>query len=464
SLGQFQFHRLKNTACERFDYDGRGLLTDKWNPQSACPGNGDPHTHYEYYTSGPWRDRVKTVTMPANVLLHAASETYEYDYDSSSPPNRVAGRGLITKIRYVDPINGPFRSFAFDQYGNKTDEWNELGEHTHFEYDDYNRVLSVARASETISYTYNPTNGGNSSYLHTTNNPDRVTSPTGIPTNNVYDSNFRKTSISVAGLTTWFDYDPVGNQTCVTDPRGSGPCFPSTYTTTTHYDTRNRKWYIRDAQGNQTTFTYDDASNITRIDRPDNNWETKAYDALNRVIIDTVSFTVGTSLATWFVYNPSGTISKVTDPRGTTGTYPAGNPTYTTTFQYNPSDERIGMTFPPDPVTNHSDTQSWAYDNAHNMYQRVTPGGDSQLFGYDQRNRYYAKMWHRPSQNQWRWYYFGLDDAGRIRDAKNGVGDFNQNYISRVHRDYYLTGKLKLDRQTLVTDQTTISRKVKYEY
>ncbi len=460
SFGQFQVHRLKNGASERFAYDGRGLLTDKWNPQPNRPADTDPHTHYEYYTSGPWKDRVKTMTMPANVLLYPAAETYEYDNDSSSSPNPVAGRGLVTKIKYISAPNQPFRSFAYDQYGNKVDEWNELGQNTHYEYDNYNRVLSVARGGETTSYRYNPTNGGNSSYQHTTSNPDRVTSPTGILTDNVYDSNFRKTSSSVAGRTTWFDYDLVGNQTCVTDPRGSGPCSPSTYTTTTHYDTRNRKWYVDDAQSHRTTFTYDQASNVLRIDRPNGNWETKAYDALNRVTIDTVSFAAGTDLATWFIYNPSGTISKLTDPRGTTGrTYPNGDPNYSTTFAYDASDQRTGMTYPD------GSSQSWTYDNAHNMYQRVTAGGDSQLFGYDQRNRYYAKLWHRPLQNQWLWFYFGLDAAGRILDAKNGTGgEFNTNYISRVHRDYYPTGKLKLDRQTLVTDQTTINRKVKYEY
>ena len=150
-----------------------------------------------------------------------------------------------------------------------------------------------------------------------------ITSPTGIVTHNVYDPNFRKTSTSIAGRTTWFDYDLVGNQTCVTDPRGSGPCSP-TYTTTTHYDTRNRKDYVDDAQGHRTTFTYDNVSNIIRIDRPNANWEAKAYDAVNRVIRDTVSFT--DNLETWFTYWPSGTLHTMTDPRGT-----VGRPTQTAT-------------------------------------------------------------------------------------------------------------------------------------
>src|SRR5436305_13128125 len=35
--------------------------------------------------------------------------------------------------------------------------------------------------------------------------------------------------------TTWFHYDPVGNQDYMTDPRGTGPGDPQ-YTTTTDYD------------------------------------------------------------------------------------------------------------------------------------------------------------------------------------------------------------------------------------
>ena len=93
--------------------------------------------------------------------------------DASTPPQPCAGRGLITKITYVSPTSGIFRSFAYDQYGNKVDEWNELGEGTHYTYDNYNRLKSVAKGGETTTYSYNPTNGGASPYLHTTNNPAR---------------------------------------------------------------------------------------------------------------------------------------------------------------------------------------------------------------------------------------------------------------------------------------------------
>ncbi len=468
NFGQIKRHQQKNGAYVHYRYDSRGLLIDKWEPTSNGSAlETDPKTHYDYYTAGRWRDRVKTVTMPPNwPNSYQASETYEYDLDANNQP--CAGRGLITKITYVSPTSGISHSFAYDQYGNKVDEWNELGERTHYSYDNYNRLMSASKGGETTNYTYNPTNGGASPYLHTTNNPDTITSPTGILTRNVYDPNFRKTSTNVAGsATTWFAYDFVGNQTCVTDPRGNGQCSP-TFTTTTHYDTRNRKDYVNDAQGHRTAFTYDNANNITRIDRPNGNWETKAYDAVNRVIRDTVSFTGGNpavNLETWFTYSPSGTLHTVTDPRGTVGhTYPNGDPNFTTSFVYNESDQRTAMSYPP--VDNHSDSQGWGYDAAHNVTSHAMPGGQIEFFAYDQRNRKYGKAWWGGGAD-WRWYYFGLDDASRLRDAKNGSGTvFDANTVSRVHREYYPTGKLKLDRQALL-DQPNgpgPTKIVNYEY
>jgi RHS repeat-associated protein len=458
NFGQFQIHHLKNGADERFVYDGRGLLTDKYNPKfGGTPGGNDPHTHYEYYTAADgkpgWIDRVKRVTMPANVNGYVATETYEYDRRSDNQP--CAGRGLVTQVQHAD---GNLQSSAYNQWGNKVDESNELGENTHFEYDDYNRVVTVTRANETTTHTYRPTNGnGNSPYLHTTNNPDTLTLPTGVRTTNVYDRNFRKSSSSVAGRTTRYDYDYVGNLRFVTDPLG--------HITETDYDARNRQWHVWDAQRHQTTFTYDDASNVIRIDHlADGSWETKAYDALNRVIRDTVSFIGGNnpvSLTTWYIYNPSGTIQKVVDARGTVGrAYPNGDPNYTTIFAYNASDQRTRMTYPP--VSGHSDFQSWDYDDAHNLKSRTTVNGEMLLFGYDNRNRKYGESWWNATAE---WRYFGLDAAGRLRRATNGIGLWWTDFIADVHRNYDANGRLILDQQDVYRDDgTPITKSVSYEY
>ena len=85
--GQIKTHQLKNGAYVHYRYDsgGRGLLIDKWEPTwNSTLVESDAKTHYTYYPDGeasknPWADRLKTMTLPANVSGNVASETYEYD-------------------------------------------------------------------------------------------------------------------------------------------------------------------------------------------------------------------------------------------------------------------------------------------------------------------------------------------------------------------------------------------------
>ena len=441
-FGQVLTHHLRNGAWEKFAYDGRGLLTDKWNPkQDAVPLDADPHTHYDYYTSADgklgWIDRVKKVTLPANDLNNVASETYEYDrtLDATGITNltgaAVGGRGLVTKITHGDYT---YQQFKYDAYENKRWEDNELRQASSYTYDDYNRLLTVKNPLlKTTSYTYTPTNGGGgSSYKHTTSNPDTVTTPTGIVTSNVYDQNFRKTSTTTAAATTWFHYDAVGNQDYVTDPRGTSS--PGNYTTYTDYDSRNRKWQVREPLGHTTQFYYDDGINITRIIRPDITTETKTYDAMNRMLSDTVPKTANpvVNLTTSFLYNPSGTIQKVTDP----------NVHYTWLY-YDASDRKIMMTY------HDGSTQQWAYDNAGNLESRITVGGETEWFYYDIRNFKYANWWSNWDDNVRTpdWCYFDYDAAGRLTEAENGTNGWGANIISDVHRYYDAAGHLTQEQQ-----------------
>ena len=149
NFGQVLTHRLKNGAWESFVYDGRGLLTNKYNPKATVPGGTDPHTHYTYYTGVDgkpgWIDQVKTMTLPANVSNNVASETYEYDLS----PNNTS-RGLVTKIQHSDDN---YQSFSYNAYGNKLWEENELRNRTTYTYDDYNRVLTVKNPlNKTMQY------------------------------------------------------------------------------------------------------------------------------------------------------------------------------------------------------------------------------------------------------------------------------------------------------------------------
>ena len=443
AFGQLKRQHLKNGAYVHYRYDSRGLLIDKWEPTwNPNADDTDPKTHYDYYTSGWWTDRLMTKTLPANYPYgYQTTETYQYETDANGNP--APGRGLITKIIHTD---GTFQRFGYDAYGNKLWEENELSNRTSYAYDLYNRVLTVTNPlGKVTSYTYKPTNGtGTSSYLHTTNNPDTITTPvdatTSVVTKNVYDENFRKISSTAASgtskaATTWFHYDNVGNQDYVTDPRGSST--PSAqWTTYTDYDNRNRKWRVREPLGRVTQFYYDDKINVTRIIRPDNTTETKAYDGLNRILTDTVPKATGVNILTQFQYyawngvngHSGSMLWKVIDGE---------NHTYQ--FEYDPSGLKTKMIYPDNSF------QSWAYDDTHNLESRTTVAGETQYFGYDSRNRNYAEWW----DNNAEWRYFVRDDANRLIRAENGTGSWGNNVISDIIRSYDDAGHLTADQQNV---------------
>jgi RHS repeat-associated protein len=460
-FGQVTTHQMRNGAYQYFVYDSRGLLTDKWSPTwNSTRVDSDPKTHFDYYTAsdygGVWIDRVKRETDPLGNITE-----YEYDrrlvysdpgfLNGQSTGDPCAGRGLVTKVTYPNDThnglypNGTYRTSAYDKYGNKVWEEDELGQRTIYTYDDYKRLLTVTNPlGKTTTNTYTPTNGTNTSpYVHTTNSVYTTTTPTGIVTQNIYDANFRKTSTTTGygtpqAATTRFDYDPVGNPTKATDPRGASLGDPN-YTTTTDYDLRDRKWHVTDPQGHVTTFGYDAASNVTTITRSDQTVETKTYDPMNRMLTDTVPQDSGTNLTTTFVYNHSGSIYSVTDPKN-----------QTTTFQYDPSDLKTMMIYPDNADPNNpTDYQSWTYDPAKNLIARRTVRGESQLFSYDSRHRELAMWWSNAAD----WANFDYDAASRMTTAEDAT--------SKVVRQYDPANRLILDSQTLrLLPITAVSRKV----
>jgi RHS repeat-associated protein len=434
NFGLLSTHHLPSTPnwsgpYVHFQYNGRGLLVAKTNPTTIADWqtaiNSPQKTTYIYYTSGPWVDRVQTMTLPANVNGLQASETYEYDKNAAG--TNVPGRGLVTKITHNDN-NRTYQSFGYDAYGNKLWEENELRRRTSYTYDEYNRLLTVAKPlNGTTTYTYNPTNGTGPPYKHTTNSPDTITTATNVVTRNVYDQNFRKVSTAVGSSTTTFGYDNVGNPTTVTDPL--------IHTTTTTYDERDRKETVTDTLNRTTTFTYDGASNVVSILRPDTYTETKAYDAMNRLISHTVPKSAGVSLTTTFGYWPSGKLFWEQDPKA-----------QRTYFAYNESDQMTAMYYP-DPGLNV--LQQWAYDDAHNLKNRTTVNGEIQYFTYDIRNRKTGMSW----SNNVDWASFTYYTDSRLYTAQNGN--------STVTRQYDDAGRLTLDQQN-VTGLGTVS--VNYGY
>ena len=146
SAGQVIKHQRRNGYYEYAEYDPTGLLTKLWNPTAKASKDqltaGDPFTSFSYYTTGPWKDRVQTVTDPLGYRA-----TYEYDVDANGAA--VYGRGLVTKISYPDDTHngtipgGTSQSISYDSWGNKLTEADEMNHATIHIYDDYSRLLTT---------------------------------------------------------------------------------------------------------------------------------------------------------------------------------------------------------------------------------------------------------------------------------------------------------------------------------
>ncbi len=410
NLGQVTRHKRKNGFYEFFDYDTTGLLKVKWNPVASPshPSSG-PSTTYSYYSgTHKWRDRVQTVTDARGFRT-----TYEYDKTFDSGGNQTgtscSGRGLITKVSYPDDTHtgtiagGTSMSYVYDIYGNlQSETQDQLGETTNYTYDDYNRLKTMrlpnsdsvpTQRATVYDYTPNrsdPPNGINP-LSHTTNSVWKETAPSLVVTARTFDENFRLSSEtmgsqdSTVAATTRFGYDDYGNQTSVTDPRGYGLGDP-TYTTLTDYDARNRKKQVSPPAVpvtgvEKTQWEYDANGNVTKIVRPDSTAETKDYDTMNRLKMDTQPKDPGVTSTTLMDYYPAGTLKTLTDARSRV-----------TTFSYNETDLKSQVVYPAN-SQGVSDYEAYEYDPNYNLLSRRTTSNVYQVFEYDERNRQKSMSW-----------------------------------------------------------------------
>ena len=235
-------HKRKNGFYDFADYDGNGKLLKLWSPvPSPTNPQSQPSTTFTYYPTGnPWAGRLKDMTDP---LGHKTTYEYDLSFDPQSLGQPCSGRGLVTKITHN--VDSTYKAFGYDQFGNKVSETDETNRTTHFSYDGYNRLQTVALPGQApTSYDYTPTGGG-SPFSHTTKSATLEISPSGVQTVRAFDANLRlvaetEAAGTSAAATTSYDYDQNGNRTGLTDPRGNAG-YSGDYTTVTAYDSRNRK-------------------------------------------------------------------------------------------------------------------------------------------------------------------------------------------------------------------------------
>ena len=407
-----------------------------------------------YYTSGPWTDRLQSVTYPVNASGVRAIETYDYDraYDAngensgaSTGQAAVAGRGLVTRITHAD---GTYQAFGYDQYGNKLWHEDELRHRTTMVYDAYKRVLTAQDPlNHVVTNNYVPT-GKTSSWITTSNLPFYTLLPSNKQTTFYYDGNWRKTRIQQAPGTadeanTYFTYDNTGNQLTVKDPRNN--------VTTNVFDARNRLTSTTDALNHATSFTYDAHSNKLTTTKANTEIITNVYDKLNRVIQVRTTRDASTTDVRNSVFHAAGNLTKFQDENATA----RADTTNIYTYTYDLRNRITSMIYP------NALREDTSYDAAGNVMTYKNRANVTKTFSqFDNRNRSHRFDWSDGTT----WQTTSFDDAFRITQIANGMSVSGVSATTTINNTYLNDNRLNTQEEWTTAFNDNVHRTVTYTY
>lgn len=445
SFGRILSHVLKTGGTETSTYDATGSKLTFRNPSNAT---GNPTARYSYDSA----TRRSDVTDALGTAAGDVNHTVSYTYNNS-------GQLTVTTLP-TDPIDGVRHTIqnTYNTNGDGTliSVTDQLGHVTSYTYDDYRRPLTKTTPQRAagdntprITYFYYDANGTGNDYTHTDANVTHVTLPGGEKTTMVYDNNLRKTSVIVADgtldtATTSCVYDNVGNVTSVCAPNQQ----PSGPSTVSAYDERNRLMSVTDALGlgHITLFNYDAAGRKASVTRPNNQTITyDIYDAMNRLLQQTVQQAPDPDAVTKYTYYSSGLLHTMQDPR-----LVANSSSYNYCYSYDTTGRKTSVTYPPDSGSVQR-TESWHYDTAGRVDTFTNRAGNVQTNTYDALNRTTQVSWNDGGVTPT--VTFGYDTASRLLTINNANAA-----ITRV----YFDDNLPHTEATTYADNT--ARTVSYTY
>jgi len=265
--------------------------------------------------SPAWRATTPTGSATPTVTLDpttASQYTRTYGYDpqgdqtmSSTPPITTTLNGITTTA----PVT---TTDGYDGDGNRTSTLSANGNTTAMSYDHLGRQVRTTLPPVML-------------YNNTTTTPIQTTGYDG-------DGNVVRTT-DATGATTTSAYDPLGRQVSTTNPVSGTMLMIYTATeavatqdmtgnvTTSSYGGAGRLIQARDALTGTTTYGYDPAGNTVAVTAGDTagnvtQLDTRQYDALNRVMTDTVSGPGSAALVTGTRYDQDGNMAQTQQPNG----------------------------------------------------------------------------------------------------------------------------------------------------
>ena len=265
-----------------------------------------------------------------------------------------------------------------------------------------------------------------------------ITLPGGEKTTTAYDNNLHKTSVIVADGTsdaakTSYGYDNNVNLTSIVSPKEQSGQPYAGQSTITAYDERNRPMSVTDPLGNVTSCRYDAAAHKASSTRPNGQITTyDSYDAMNRLLQQTVKQTPDPDAVTKYTYYSSGLLHTMQDPR-----LVATSSIYNYSYSYDTTGRKTSVTYPPD--SSGVQTEAWHYDTTGRVDTFTNRAGNVQTLTYDALNR--------PTQASWidggitPTVTFGYDVASRTTSITNANATiahayFNDNLLNTETTTY----------------------------
>jgi RHS repeat-associated protein len=341
-------------------------------------------------------------------MTDATGATTKYDYDAKGNGTKVTDpAGLSSTLTYdatgnlssiTDPA-GAKTSFTYDAAGNMTSRTDATGQTTTFDYNAKNQPVKITDAlGNATTYTYDlagnrisetDANGNSTSYeynasgqvVKTKDALGNVTVFTygGTGCASCGGGTDKLTSLTDAnGNATTYNYDNLGRLLNETDPLGN--------ITSYDYDTNGNLTAKTDANGNTIKYGYDSLGRLTKKSYPDGTEAIFTYDAKGNILT-----TTNKNISYTFTYDPSGRVLSVTDANGRLVKY-----------DYDLAGRRTRLTYPDNSVVGYS------YDQAGRL-AAITSGDKTFSLSYDSLGRRTGLDY--PDGTKAKYTY---DDAGRL--------------------------------------------------
>ncbi|MFI7681028.1 DNRLRE domain-containing protein, partial [Actinophytocola sp. NPDC049390] len=387
-----------------FAYSDKGLLTDVVDGA----GSSQPKPfHFDYdATQGNKNVKLVRVTDPRGNDTNLTYYTAPVDPQDKWKVHTIRDRrDNVTTFAYTDP-DGPQDAemdvvvtdaesnttrYHMDGFGRPVTSLNAKNETTTLTWDADHNVVSLTEANEAVStWRYDPKTG----YPLEIRDAEAVANNT-PPTALTYQTGLGGYTAELASKTSpegrkWvFSYDPKGNLTHVTDPKGVATPEVGDYQTVYTYDQYGQLATVTDANSNTTTYgdyhpnglprsttdplthtstmVLDPRGNPTSLTDPRGKTSSATYDTFGRpletrVPKDQAAGEYITTLAP--VYDPNDNIEQATAPNGAV-----------TTATYDPMDQPVTVTAPKDTPTGPARVSAFGYDKVGNLLTQTQPLG-----------------------------------------------------------------------------------------